>query len=146
MYDKSDKQNAWLKYKFSALKAAEEVCGVSKCRSQHGGTRMCKKPSKQKKSFRSWKQFSSAEYKSRYISDKKKPKRAVAEAMKKEAAKEMEEIRNGKNVVSRRIRMVKKEASDLAGNNCLREVKWEDFICRGWLEESVEGAYGGHHE
>ena len=33
----------------------------------------------------------------------------------------MEEIRNDRNVVFRRIRMMKKEASDLAGNNCIRD-------------------------
>ena len=32
LYQKSDERNAWLKYKTSALKAAEEVGGVSKGR------------------------------------------------------------------------------------------------------------------
>ena len=41
--------------------------------------------------------------------------------MKKEAVKELEEIRNDRNVVFRRIRMMKKEASDLPGNNCIRD-------------------------
>ena len=50
---------------------------------------------------------------------KRKP-RAVAEAMKKKAVKEMEEIRNDRNVVFRRIRKMKNKASDLAGNNCIR--------------------------
>ena len=41
--------------------------------------------------------------------------------MKKEAVKEMEKIRNDRNVVFRRIRTLKKEAIDLAGNNCIRD-------------------------
>ena len=41
--------------------------------------------------------------------------------MKKEAVKEMEEIQNDRNVVFRRIRMMKKEASDLASTNCIRD-------------------------
>ena len=57
----------------------------------------------------------------RYVSDKKKAKRAVAEAMKKGTVKEMEEIRNDRNVVFRRIRMMKKEESDLAGNNHIKD-------------------------
>ena len=67
------------------------------------------------------KQLSLPENKSRYFSDKRKAKRAVAEAMKKKAVKEMEEIRNDRNVIFQRIRMMKKEASDLAGNNCIRD-------------------------
>ena len=38
LYEKCDKQNAWLKYKSFVLKAAEEVCGTSKGRPQHGET------------------------------------------------------------------------------------------------------------
>ena len=48
-------------------------------------------------------------------------KRAVAETMKKEAVKETEEIQNDRNVVFRRMRIVKKEASDLAVYNCIEE-------------------------
>ena len=33
----------------------------------------------------------------------------------------MEEIRNDRNVVFRRMRMMKKEANDLAGNNCIKD-------------------------
>ena len=40
LYQKSDERNAWQKYKTSALKAAEEVCGVSRGRPQHGETWM----------------------------------------------------------------------------------------------------------
>ena len=65
--------------------------------------------------------FSKVENKSHYVNDKKKAKRAVAEAMKKKAVKEMEEIRNDKNVVFHRIRMMKKEASNLESNNCIRD-------------------------
>ena len=38
LHEKCDEQNAWLKYKSSVLKAAEEVCGTSKNRPQHGET------------------------------------------------------------------------------------------------------------
>ena len=38
LYRKSDERNAWLKYKTSVPKAAEEVCGVSRGRPQHGKT------------------------------------------------------------------------------------------------------------
>ena len=76
---------------------------------------MCKKPSQRRK-------VSGGENKSRYVSNKKKAKRAVAEAMKKETVKEVEEIRNDRNVEIRRKRMMKKEASDLAGNNCIRHM------------------------
>ena len=41
--------------------------------------------------------------------------------MKKEAVKEMEEIRNDRNVVFRKIRMMEKKGSDLAGNNCIKD-------------------------
>ena len=36
LYQKNEERNVWLKHKTSALKAAKEVCGVSKGRSQHG--------------------------------------------------------------------------------------------------------------
>ena len=71
-------------------------------------------------------------------------KKAFVEAMKKGAVKELEEIWNDRNVVFRRMRMIKREASDLAGNNCVRQ-KWEECICRGWSEESVEEAHRDHH-
>ena len=82
---------------------------------------MQKAITEKKKSFQRWKQLSSAENKSCYLFDKKKAKRAVAEAMKNEAVKEMEEIRHERNVVFHRMRMMKKEANDLAGNNCIKD-------------------------
>ena len=104
-----------------------------------GGIRICKKPSQRRGSFQRWKQLPSAENKSCYLSDKKKAKRAVAEAMKNEAAKVMEEIRNDRNVVFRRMRMIKKKANDLAGNNCIKDengniVFAEDGRKRVWKE------------
>ena len=59
--------------------------------------------------------------------------------MKNEAVKEMEEIRNDKNVIFRRMRMMKKEANDLAGNNCIKDengkiVFVEDSRKRVWKE------------
>ena len=144
LYEKCDEQNAWLKYKSSVLKAAEEVCGTSKGRPQHGETwwwnqDVQKAISEKRKSFQRWKQLPSAENKSCYLSDKKKAKRAVAEAMKNEAVKEMEEIRSDRNVVFRRMRMMKKEANDLAGNNCIKDengniVFDEDGRKRVWKE------------
>ena len=100
---------------------------------------MQKAISEKRKSFQRWKQLPSAENKSCYLSDKKKAKRAVAEAMKNEAVKDMEEIRNDRNVVFRRIRMMKKEANDLAGNNCIKDengkiVFAEDGRKRAWKE------------
>ena len=59
--------------------------------------------------------------------------------MKKEAVKEMEKIRNDRNVIFRRIRMMKRKASDLAANNCIRDktgkvVFVEDGRKRVWKE------------
>ena len=59
-----DERNAWLKHKTSALKAAEEVCGVSRGRPQHGETwwwnqDVQKAISEKKKSFQRWKQLPS---------------------------------------------------------------------------------------
>ena len=144
LYEKCDEQNAWLKYKSSVLKAAKEVCGTSKGKPQHGETwwwnqDVQKAISKKRKSFQKWKQLSSAENKSCYLSHKKKAKRAVAEAMKNEAVKEMEEIRNDRNVVFRRMKMMKEKANDLAGNNCIEDkngkiVFAEDGRKRVWKE------------
>ena len=144
LYEKCDEQNASLKYKSSVLKAAEEVCGTSKGRPQHGETwwwnqDVQKAISEKRKSFQRWKQLPSAENKSCYLSDKKKAKRAVAEAMKNEAVKEMVEIRSDRNVVFRRMRMMKKEANNLAGNNCIKDengniVFDEDGRKRVWKE------------
>ena len=125
-YGKSDERNAWLTYKTSALKAAEEVCGVSRGRPKHGETwwwnqDVQKAISEKRKSLWRRKQFPSGKNKFRYVSDKKKAKRAVAEAMKKEAVKEMEERRNDRNFIFRRIRMMKKETSDLGGNKCIKD-------------------------
>ena len=69
----------------------------------------------------------------------KKTKKAVAETMKKEAVKEMEEIRNDRNVLFRRIRMMKKEESDLACSYFIRDkngkaVFAEDGCKRVWKE------------
>ena len=41
--------------------------------------------------------------------------------MKEEVVKELEEIRNDGNVVFRRMRIVKKKACDLVGNNCIKD-------------------------
>ena len=49
---------------------------------------MQKAISEKRKSFQKWKQLPSAENKSCYLSDKKKAKRAVAEAMKNEAVRD----------------------------------------------------------
>ena len=77
-----------------------------------GGIRMGKKAiTGKRKSFWRWKQFLSAENKSRYFSGKKSM-RDVVEAMNKEAVKEMEEIRNNKAVAFNAMRMLKKEAKD----------------------------------
>ena len=98
--------------------------------------------------FLRWKQLPSTENKSRYVSDKKKAKIAVVEAMKKEAVKEIEEMtewRNDRNVVFRRMRMMKKEASDLAVNNCINDNNAKIVFAEdGW--KSVEGAHGSQHE
>ena len=121
---------------FSVLKAAEEVCGTSE--TWWWNQDVQKAISEKRKSFPKWKQLPSAGNKSCYLSDKKKAKRAVAEAMKNEAVKEMEEIRNDRNVVFRRMRMMK-EANDLAGNNCIKDengkiVFAEDGRKRVWKE------------
>ena len=72
LYEKCNEQNAWLKYKSSILKAAEEVCGTSKGRPQHGETLwwnqdVQKAISEKRKSFQRWKQLPSAENKSCYL-------------------------------------------------------------------------------
>ena len=141
--EKCDEQNAWLTYVF-VLKAAEEVCGTSKGRPQHGETwwwnqDVQKAILEKRKSFQRRKQLPSAGHKSYYLFDKKKAKRAVAEAMKNEAVKEMEEIRNYRNVVFRRIRMMKEEANDLAGNNCIKDENGKLVFAkngrkRGWKD------------
>ena len=128
-----------VKNKSSVLEAAEEVCGTSKGRPQHGETwwwnqDVQKAISEKRKSFQRWKQLPLAENKFCYFSDKKKAKRAVAEAV-----KEMEEIWNDRNVVFRRMRMMKKKAKDLAGNNCIKDengkiVFAEDGRKRVWKE------------
>ena len=120
------------------------MCGTSEGRPQHGETwwwnqDVQKAISEKRKSFHRWKQLPWAEDKSCYLSDKKKSKRAVAETMKNEAVKEMEEIWNDRNVVFRRMRMMKKEANDLAGNNCIKDengniVFAEDGRKRVWKE------------
>ena len=107
-----------------------------------GGVRMCKKPSQRRESFQRWKQLPSAENKSCYLFNKRKAKKAVAETMKNEAVKEMEDIRNDRNVVFRRMRMMKKEANDLAGNNCIKNkngkiVFAEDGWKRVWKEAII---------
>ena len=88
-----------------------------------------------------WKiQQSQAKNRSSYVSNKKKTKGAVAEAMKNDAVNEMKEIRNDRNVVFRRMVMMKKEASDRAGNNCIKDkngkiVFAEDGRKRVWKEQ-----------
>ena len=77
--------------------------------------------------------------KSRYVSDKKKAKRAVAEAMKKKAVKGMEKIRNDRNVVFRRMRIVKEEASDLASNNCFRDNNGKVVFAEGGRKRVWKG-------
>ena len=57
----------------------------------------------------------------------------------------MEEIRNDRNVVFRRIRMIKKEASDLAGNKCIRDKNGKAVFAEDG-RKSLEGARRGHHE
>ena len=140
LYQKSDERNALLKHKTSALKAAEEVCGVSRGRPQQGETwwwnqDVQKAITEKRKSFKNWKQLPSRENEFRYVSDKKKAKRVVAEAV-----KEMKEIRNDRNDVFRRIKMMKKQAITAL------ETKLEGCICGECSKESVEGAHEGHHE
>ena len=54
----------------------------------------------------------------------------------------MEEIRNDRNVVFRRIRMMKKEASDLAGDNCLRDKNGKAVFA----EDGHKRVWKGHME
>ena len=79
-----------------------------------------KSHNREEEKFSELKQLPLAKNKSRYVSDKKKAKRAVADARKKDAVKEMERKQNDRNVVFRKMRMVKKKASDLAKNNCIK--------------------------
>ena len=122
LYEKCDEQNAWLKYKSSVLKGAEVVrvkIGLTTVK-LGSGARMCKKPSQKRRNVFRGRSSSHRMKINLAIYLKKRKPRAVAEAMKKEAVKEMEEIRNDKNFVFRRMRMMKKEANDLAGNNCIK--------------------------
>ena len=80
-----------------------------------------------------------------FVSDKKKAIRAVVEAMKKKTLKKMEEIRNQRNVVFRKIRMVKKKEKDLVGSNCVRDKNGKIVFAEDG-HKSVEEAHGGHHE
>ena len=41
--------------------------------------------------------------------------------------------------------MMEKEASDLAGNNCIRDIKGKILLAEDG-RKSVERAHGGHHE
>ena len=92
---------------------------------------MCKKPFQRRgKVFRGGSNFHRLKI-NLAIFDKKKAKRAVAEAMKNEAVKEMEEIRNDRNVVFRRMRMMKKEANDLAGNDCIKDENGKILFAEG---------------
>ena len=54
--------------------------------------------------------------------------------MKNEAVKEMEEIRNDRNVVFNSIRMMKKEANDLSGDNCIKIMGGLYLPKRVWKE------------
>ena len=140
LYQKNDERDVWLKYETSALKAAEEVCGVSKGRPQHGETwwwnqDVQKTITKKRKSFWRWKKLSFGKIYPVMSLIKRKPKKA----MKKEAVKEMEKIWNDRNVVLCKIIIMKKKASDLAGNICIKDknekvVFAEDGPKRVWKE------------
>ena len=71
LYNRCDERDAWLKYKSSTLKAAEEVCGVSRDRPQHEETwwwnqEVQKAISEKGKNFRRWKKLPLTENKSCY--------------------------------------------------------------------------------
>ena len=71
-----------IKINLLLLKAAEDVCEVSRSMPQHGETWWWNQDvqeaiSEKRKRFCKWKQLPSTENKSRYLSDKKKAKRAV---------------------------------------------------------------------
>ena len=109
------------------------------------GMRMCKKPSQRRgKVFRGGSNFYRLKI-NLAISEKKRAKRVVAEAMKNEVVKEMEEIWNDRNVVFRRMRVMKKEANDLAGNNCIKDKNGKIIFAENG-RKSVERAHGGNHE
>ena len=57
----------------------------------------------------------------------------------------MEEIRNDRNIVFRRIRKRKKEATDLASDNCIKEKNGKVVFAKNG-RENVEGANGSHRE
>jgi len=126
LYEESDEQDPWLKYRDSSVKAAKEICGVSKGKPQHGETWWWQQDvqdaiKRKKESFKKWKKEPSEENKRHYQKDKKGAKKAVANAMKSEAEKELVEIGRCKNVIFQKIRMMRKESNDVAGGNCLKD-------------------------
>eukprot|EP00795_Rhopilema_esculentum_P005427 gene5427-600_t len=104
MDGESDEQDVWCKYRDAAQKAAEEVCGVSRGKPQHGEAWWWNQDvrgaiTKKKESFRKWKKQPSDENKSCYTKDKKEAKKVVARTIKKEAEKELDGIKNSRNLV-----------------------------------------------
>ena len=116
---------SWLRYKECALQATEEVCGVSKGKARHGETWWWNEEvqeviARKKASFRTLQKHKTEENKAAYKMNKKKAKKVVAEAMKRETEKELALLDGRDNGIFRKLKIMKNESRDICENNCIK--------------------------
>ena len=104
----------WCKYRDAAQKVAEEVCGVSRGKPQYGETWGWNQDvqdaiTNEQESFRKWR--------NRHLM---KTSHVIKQVTKKEAEKELDAIENSRNLVFRKLRMLKKDSCGITGSNCLK--------------------------
>ena len=112
-----------------------ELVGVGLGMVKHGGGIRKFKMLLRKRSFRKWRKQPSDENRSCYNRDKKKAKKVIANAMMCAAEKELDETENNKNVIFRKIRIMKKDSCDITSGNCLKDKNGKICILQKTIEE-----------
>ena len=85
-----------------------------------GGRRMFNKLlQERRRNFQKWKKYQSERNKSCYIREKE-AKKAVAREMRREAEKEVDDMKSNRKKIFKKLRIMKIDSCDIRGDNCLK--------------------------
>ena len=117
--------NLWEEYRNGVINACDDLCGKKLIRRSGGNTwwwndevkeAICKK----KEIFKELCKNQSEENKIKYRKQRNLTRKVVAKAMKREAEKELENLRENPNTIFKLVKRLKKDGKDVEGGRCLR--------------------------
>ena len=121
----SDDQDLWGSYCKDLLQACDEVCGRKKGRADRGNTWWWNDEVKgvisdKKMAYREFCKNRSDENAANYKCMKKKAKKVVAKAMRREAEEELRKLENKPTEAFKFMKTLKREGKDVRGGRCIR--------------------------